>query len=115
MIWDHGLSSAGILPDLSEVFPLKGLFYAHLMLQIFPLFLNAVINPILYLLRMPGYQTWTRQSLKSSRSKSQKVCPAQKASLQDRSSLQDVGHHNSSVTKDVEASEVNSPGTKVEE
>jgi hypothetical protein len=108
-IWWHG---EGILPTPSEVFPFKGIYYVQLMLQIFPLFLNAVINPILYLLRMPGYQTWTRQSLKSSRSKSQKVCKTPKTSPQDMPSLQDVGHHISSITKDVEASEVNSPDTK---
>ena len=38
--------------------------YMKLTLQIFPIFLNAVVNPVLYALRMRDFQNWIRQALK---------------------------------------------------
>ena len=42
--------------------PDKFHFYDQLLLQRFPIFVNAVINPFLYLLRMRGYQNWVRRT-----------------------------------------------------
>ena len=39
-------------------------YYMSLTLQIFPIFLNAVVNPLLYALRMRDFQNWIRQALK---------------------------------------------------
>ena len=44
------------------------LHYGLLMMQFFPIFLNAIINPLIYLLRIRGYQSWTRRTLKRSTS-----------------------------------------------
>ena len=35
-----------------------------LTLQILPIFLNAVVNPVLYALRIRDFQNWIRQALK---------------------------------------------------
>ena len=40
-------------------------YYARLLLQIFPIFLNATINPLLYLSRMRGFQDWISKALRS--------------------------------------------------
>ena len=40
--------------------------YGLLMMQFFPIFLNAIINPMIYLLRIRGYQSWTLRNLKLS-------------------------------------------------
>ncbi|XP_063689647.1 uncharacterized protein LOC134822473 isoform X2 [Bolinopsis microptera] len=40
-------------------------YYFQLMTMLFPVFLNAAINPLLYLLRMRGYQNWIRQAVKN--------------------------------------------------
>ena len=39
--------------------------YGQLLTQNLSMFLNAAINPLLYLLRMPGYQKWIYQSFKN--------------------------------------------------
>ena len=41
-------------------------YYFHLTLQILPMFLNAVVNPVLYALRMKEYHDWNQESLRSS-------------------------------------------------
>ena len=40
----------------------NGQFYFYLMSTIFPMFLNALANPLLYALRMREYQNWIRQA-----------------------------------------------------
>ena len=40
-------------------------YYSQLMMQFFPVFLNAAINPLFYLLRMRKYQNWIHQTLKN--------------------------------------------------
>ena len=39
--------------------------YTELMLQFFPIFLNAAINPLLFLWRMRAYQNWLHQTLRN--------------------------------------------------
>ena len=64
-IWEI-LGALSILPFDSEIFDVIDVVYLYLqfMLQFFPIYLNAAINPLLYLLRMRGYQNWIRQALK---------------------------------------------------
>ena len=45
------------------------LHYGLLMMQFFPIFLNAILNPLIYLLRIRGYQSWTLRNLKISTKK----------------------------------------------
>jgi hypothetical protein len=40
-------------------------YYAQLMLQLFPIFVNAVINPILYFLRIRSFQRWINQAFRN--------------------------------------------------
>jgi len=37
-------------------------YYDRILLLFFPIFLNATVNPLLYLLRMRGYQNWFRNA-----------------------------------------------------
>jgi hypothetical protein len=41
-------------------------YYAQLMLQLFPIFVNAAINPVLYFLRIRSFQRWISQAFKKS-------------------------------------------------
>jgi hypothetical protein len=66
MIWEI-LAYAGKVLAPSKVIPRVGYYYAQLMHQSFPIHLNAMINPILYVLRMQGFQTWIHQNFKKSR------------------------------------------------
>ena len=56
----------GFLPGPSDLYPedQKFKFYIQLLLQGFPVFLNASINPVLYSLRMRGYRHWLHHVLK---------------------------------------------------
>ena len=51
------------VPSIISTIPEVGTYYFLLMMQIFPVIVNAAINPVLYLLRMRGYQNWIRQVL----------------------------------------------------
>ena len=59
------LSEIGAISKPEIVASETGYYYFELMLRTFPVFLNAVVNPLLYLLRMKGYQKWIQQTLKS--------------------------------------------------
>ena len=63
-VWD-GLAVVGILPGQFKTRTHRFNFYAGLLMQRFAIFLNSAINPLLYLLRMRGYQKWILQVLKS--------------------------------------------------
>jgi hypothetical protein len=65
VIWTHGSRFTDILPRPIQVFSLRGTYYDELLLYFFPIFLNAVINPILYLLRMQGFRNWMRHILQN--------------------------------------------------
>ena len=52
-----------VVPSPANTVTEVGFHYLELMLQYLPIFLNAVANPLLYLLRMRGYQKWIRQIL----------------------------------------------------
>ena len=70
LMWNI-LSAFRFLPSDNRVFSGDRAYlryYIKLMLQYFPVFLNAAINPLLFLLRMRKYQNWTRQTLKKLRS-----------------------------------------------
>ena len=56
-----GLRSELELFDVDD----KRMYFIHLMLQILPMFLNAVVNPLLYALRMKEYHDWNQDSFKS--------------------------------------------------
>ena len=67
VMWDY-LGLLNILPLAAEVLVKDRrylFYYSQLMLQYFPVFLNAVINPLIYLLRMRGYQNWVCRTLRS--------------------------------------------------
>ncbi|XP_063689648.1 uncharacterized protein LOC134822473 isoform X3 [Bolinopsis microptera] len=67
VIWDY-LGLLNILPLAAEVLVKDRrylFYYSQLMFQYFPVFLNATINPLIYLLRMRGYQNWVCQTLRS--------------------------------------------------
>ena len=56
-----GLRSELELFDVDD----KRMYFIHLMLQILPMFLNAVVNPLLYASRMKEYHDWNQESFKS--------------------------------------------------
>ena len=39
-------------------------FYIEIFMNVLPMFLNSVTNPLLYILRMEGFQHWIRLSFK---------------------------------------------------
>jgi hypothetical protein len=61
MIWEY----SSFLTTLKGPLQVLNRGYAELFLQYFPIYLNAVINPILYVSRMRGYQKWISQMLKN--------------------------------------------------
>ena len=56
-LWLTGIPQPYMVIDFDD-----GWFYFYLMSTIFPMFLNAIANPLLYALRMREYQNWIRQA-----------------------------------------------------